>query len=94
MDDMNKAFCSIMLKNARAAAKERGIKFGKLTTWSDRIGTNRHYEVWEEGKGLVWRGNAYCATEAKAKYILSQIPDEEDDGFEPTAEDLHDYQQY
>ena len=77
MDDVNAAFTSILLKQARAAIKEAGIKVGKLTTWKDTCGTNPWFEVWVADKNYaVWSGSAFNAAEAKANYLSSLLPEE------------------
>ncbi len=75
MADVNIAFSNMMLKMAKQDAKEAKIKIGKLTTWFTAMGNHKHYEVYEDGD-MVWEGTAYCASEAKGKYITSRLPEE------------------
>ena len=79
MANVNITFAGMLLRMAKADAKKAGIKIGKLTTWKDTCGTNPWFEVWDDDKGLVWQGSAYCASEAKSIYITSLLPEEEVD---------------
>ena len=74
--DPNVTFTSILLSNIREEAKQAGVEVPKgLTTMRPAVGgTNPYYEVWADNcLGLVWQGNAYNASDAKAKYISELI---------------------
>ena len=70
--DANVIFCSLMLKEARKAAKKAKVKIGKLTTWKDTSSPNGYFEVWERPQ-IIWQGSAFNASEAKANAIFAKI---------------------
>lgn len=63
----NTHFCSSLLAEARAEARQLGIPLGKLTTYHVQSIGN-WYEVYED-RELVWQGRAHNAREAKAAHI-------------------------
>jgi hypothetical protein len=77
MTTANQAFCNLTLALTRRELKQRGIKIGKLTTWHQKSGSGKWYEVWR-GSDIVWQGSAYSAADAKSIYLASLLPDEDD----------------
>ncbi len=71
MTDINIDFTRIMLKKARADAKKHFVEIPKgLTTRRCSGFSSPYYEVWGDGyNGLLWKGNADNAYDAKAKFI-------------------------
>lgn len=66
--DANQSITSLLLKNARAEAKAAGVSIPKLSTYCHKF-TNPYYEVYDDKGTIIWQGEAYNASEAKAKAI-------------------------
>lgn len=71
LNELNKVFTSLSLAGAREEAKAQGVTIPKgLTTYQPVSG---YYEVWSKDDGIVWQGNAYNASDAKANYIFGLL---------------------
>ena len=74
MSGENQVFCSLMLRQARAEAKEKGIVIPKLGTYN--MGHRDGYEVYPKGHDMKWYPRAYNASDAKASWINEFIEGE------------------
>jgi hypothetical protein len=72
MDDHS--FCKGLLKNAREMAKEAGVKIPAITSYKTGCG---QYQLFIAGRGDGPFVSGHCSFDAKAKWIIRQIPDSE-----------------
>jgi len=76
-NDINQAFAEMSLKVSRQMAKDAGIKIPTgLTVWRESKTDHGYCEVWSKSNGIVWRGEAWNAADAKGNYIISLIPED------------------
>jgi hypothetical protein len=66
----SKMITSFDLRDARKEARLRGVTVPKLNTWRCMMGgCNVYFEVRDDRGNMIWEGNAYDASEAKAHAI-------------------------
>lgn len=81
MKNINQVFSSLVLSSARDEAKRWGIKLPKISAYN--YSSSHDYEVFIGGyqhalnmdltKGIIWRGQADSASDAKAKGIYTYL---------------------
>ena len=77
--NINQACCEMSLKVSRQMAKDAGVKIPtNLTVYRHNRTDHGWCEVWSKNE-IVWQGDAWNAADAKSSYIISLIPDDEDE---------------